>query len=273
MIARPLQENEIRIAAQKQLPAPKSSSPVSSIVHEGKPALLIRENGRYEVNRHKGIAASFTITDLPKPFQLRGPWTVRFPPGLGAPEQAELPELVSLHRHADPRIRYFSGEARYTKTFSLPNRFSFGEHRYYLDLGRVEVLAEILVNGKNLGVLWTRPYEKDITEALQKGRNEIEVRVTNLWPNRLIGDEQEPARDLYELAGTNGFEQLVGSGVEKRIGLPIQQLPPWYVNGKPAPPGSRITFTTWKHYSKDDPLLESGLLGPVFIKTYRIQLL
>jgi hypothetical protein len=273
LIARPLIENEIRLAAQKQLPAPQPSSTVSTILHDGKPALLIRENGRYTVNRHKRVAGSFAVRDLGKPFQLAGPWIVRFPPGSGAPEQTELSELISLHHHADPGIKYFSGEARYTKTFFLPEQFSFGEHRYYLDLGRVEVLAEIIVNGKNLGIIWTRPYEKDITEALQKGRNEIEVRVTSLWPNRLIGDEQEPATDLYALAGTNGFEQLVGSGVEKRIGLPIQQLPAWYVHGNTAPAGRKITFTTWKHYAKEDPLLESGLLGPVFIKAYRIQLL
>ena len=123
-----------------------------------------------------------------------------------------------------------------------------GGKRVYLDLGRVEVLAEVKVNGKDLGTLWKPPFRVDVTDAVHAGNNDLEVRVTNLWPNRLIGDEQLPPENEY---GPNGG---------------ILKMPDWYTQGKPKPPGGRITFTTWKHFDKDSPLLASGLLGPVRLR-------
>ena len=137
--------------------------------------------------------------------------------------------------------------------------------KLFLDLGRVEVMAELILNGKNLGIVWTRPYRVEITAAVKAGINSLQVRVTNLWVNRLIGDEQEPADDPFVVAGSSGFEQLAGSGVEQRIGLSIEALPSWYLEGKPKPQTLRKTFTTWKHYDASSPLLASGLLGPVMI--------
>jgi hypothetical protein len=116
----------------------------------------------------------------------------------------------------------------------------------YLDLGRVEVLAEVRVNGKDLGILWKEPYRVDVTDAVHRGANTLEIRVTGLWPNRLIGDEHLPPENQY---GTSGRG--------------ILRLPEWYVKGEPKPAGGRTTFSTWQFYTKDAPLLESGLLGPV----------
>ncbi len=122
------------------------------------------------------------------------------------------------------------------------------------------MLAEIILNGKNLGIVWARPYQIDITEAALTGANELELKVTNLWPNRLIGDEQLPDVDEYTPgAGGSGFASLSGGG--------IVVLPDWYKEGKPKPENGRIAFATWKHYTKDSPLLESGLIGSVVIKT------
>ncbi|HVG42365.1 MAG TPA: hypothetical protein VM888_12200, partial [Chitinophagaceae bacterium] len=92
------------------------------------------------------------------------------------------------------------------------------------------------------------------------GANEVEIQVTNLWPNRLIGDEHIPDSNQFSSSGAAGsFETLVGGG--------IKEVPHWYMQGKPKPDDDRITFTTWKHYSKESPLLASGLLGPVFLET------
>jgi (4-O-methyl)-D-glucuronate---lignin esterase len=120
-------------------------------------------------------------------------------------------------------------------------------------------MAEVLLNGVSLGVLWTRPYLVDVTRAVRAGSNRLEIRVTNLWPNRLIGDEQVPDEDAFRPgAGSSGFASLFGGAIEA--------LPDWYVQGKPKPRTPRVAFTTWKHYTKDSPLLESGLIGPVVLR-------
>jgi hypothetical protein len=190
---------------------------------------------------------------------LAGPWQVSFPPNLGAPAQITLPELVSLHLHADDGVRHFSGTATYHQSFTTPKNANSNRQRYLLDLGQCEVIAEVVVNGRELGTLWSRPYRIDITDALRPGQNELLVRVTNLWPNRLIGDEQLPDEAPYTPgAGGSGFASLSGGAIEA--------LPDWYKNGQPKPPGGRVTFATWKHYTKDSPLLESGLIGPVTVR-------
>jgi hypothetical protein len=111
------------------------------------------------------------------------------------------------------------------------------------------VMAEVKLNGQDLGILWKPPFEVDITEAVKPGDNALEVRVVNLWPNRLIGDEQLP-EDCQWRTGPSGFEG------------PLVEWPRWLLENKPSPTG-RLTFTTWKHWTKDSSLLESGLLGPV----------
>jgi hypothetical protein len=54
----------------------------------------------------------------------------------------------------------------------------------------VKNLAEVIINGKSLGVTWEPPFRVNVTDALKKGENNLEIKVTNLWVNRLIGDQQ-----------------------------------------------------------------------------------
>ena len=118
-------------------------------------------------------------------------WTVRFQAGLGAPAQAQMNALASLSENADAGIKYFSGTATYENTLNAPalNKSA----RYWLDLGDVKNLAEVIVNGKNVGITWKKPFRIDVTEALKQGSNNIQVKVTNTWVNRLIGDAQPGA--------------------------------------------------------------------------------
>jgi hypothetical protein len=121
-----------------------------------------------------------------------------------------------------------------------------------LDLGKVQVIAEVKVNGQDLGILWKPPFRVDITREVKPGENQLQVEVVNLWPNRLIGDEQLAEDCEWRTHGAD-------------YGDPLLKWPAWLLEGKPSPAG-RLSFATWKHWNKDSPLLESGLLGPVTIK-------
>jgi hypothetical protein len=181
---------------------------------------------------------------------VRGPWSVRFPPGLGAPPSLSLPALISWPDHADAGVRYFSGTATYTTGFRVaPAQVAPGSV-LRLDLGRVKNLAEVEVNGKPAGTLWKEPFVVDVTGLVKPGANTLTVKVTNLWPNRLIGDEQLP--DEVEWQGDT-----------------IARWPAWLYGGGTRPATERVAFTSWRFYRKDSPLLESGLLGPVKLESAR----
>jgi hypothetical protein len=219
-------------------------------VASSKNKLLIWENGNYTMQRSQGKDLSLKISAISPSNELKGPLKIVFPPDLGAPPSVTIPKLVSLHRHSNEGVKYFSGTASYFNKFTVAENEIGADNLLYLDLGQVEVLAEVIVNGKNLGVLWTRPYRVDITNAVRIGENSLEVKVTNGWPNRLIGDEQLPDEYDYAHPDSGG----------------IKVMPDWFVQGKPKPEGKRITFATWKHYDKDSPLLEAGLVGPVTLR-------
>jgi hypothetical protein len=124
-----------------------------------------------------------------------GPWNVKFQEKRGAPAEATFAELKSYTESKEFGIKYFSGIATYTNKFNI----SKIEGQAIVDLGTVRDLAEVYVNGKYCGVTWKEPYVIDITDAVAEGENTIEVRVANVWVNRIIGDEQpnNPQRITY----------------------------------------------------------------------------
>jgi len=252
VLPEPLSEERIAKLAAAGPPVPEEP-PAVELTGTDAPELLVWQEGRYSLSGAR--SSTFQVSALGKAIQLGGPWRISFPPNLGAPAEIALPRLMSLHRHSDPGVRYFSGTATYTKRFRVMSEMLSAGKRLYLDLGRVEVMAEVRLNGRSLGILWKPPFRVDITEATRAGDNELEIRVTNLWLNRLIGDEQLPEENDYGGAGAG----LMAAGA-------IRSLPEWYVQGKPKPPGGRVTFTTWKHHTKDSPLVESGLIGPVCLR-------
>jgi hypothetical protein len=128
---------------------------------------------------------------------IEGPWTVAFQPDRGAPATATFTTLTSWHEHRDPGIRYFSGSATYRRTVEAPPGWFTGGAQLWLDLGDVKNLAEVSVNGRNLPIVWTSPFRVDVSEVLRSGANELEVTVTNLWVNRIIGDQQPDATRKY----------------------------------------------------------------------------
>jgi len=126
---------------------------------------------------------------------LDGPWAVAFQPGRGAPETAVMPSLTPLNESDVPGIRYFSGLATYSHDVMLSSR-PRANRAYWLNLGEAREIAEVRVNGELAGYAWRAPYRVDIGRFLRAGRNHIEVRVGNLWVNRLIGDAQPGAERI-----------------------------------------------------------------------------
>jgi hypothetical protein len=121
---------------------------------------------------------------------LQGPWTISFQKDRGAPPSITLDKLTAWNQNSDPGVKHFSGTATYTNTVNAPAQwFQKGTHLYF-DMGSVKNLAEVIVNGKSLGIVWHEPFRVDVTGALKPGLNNVTVKVTNSWVNRLIGDEQ-----------------------------------------------------------------------------------
>ena len=145
----------------------------------------------WEPGHYKMDAVQVDIPPPPAPVTLAGSWRVSFQPNRGAPSTSVFDTLESWTTNADPGIKYFSGTATYQNIFTLP---AVGKGaKYELDLGEVKNLAEVVVNDKNLGIIWKRPFKIDISTALKTGANTVEIKVTNLWVNRLIGDAQPGA--------------------------------------------------------------------------------
>jgi hypothetical protein len=184
-------------------------------------------------------------TDFPEKKEvmvLKGPWKTEFSKSWGGPGEVVFDTLCDWTARPEDGIRYFSGTVPYSINFSLPPNVDLkGENSFYLDLGNVMNMAHVKLNGKDLGVLWTAPLEVKINKILKKEDNHLEIDVANLWVNRLIGDESKP-----------------WDGAENG------KWPDWLINGTPRTSG-RYTFTTHHYYKKDDPLLPSGLIGPVRI--------
>jgi hypothetical protein len=132
-----------------------------------------------------------------------GPWRVAFAPGLGAPASIVMPQLTSWTASADSGVKYFSGTATYTRTVRVPP--SWRGRRIMLSVGDVRDMAEVTVNGVAMPLLWKAPFEADVTGALRAGANEIEIRVTNEWTNRIIGDRAMPGQRVLSQGGPPPF--------------------------------------------------------------------
>jgi hypothetical protein len=145
---------------------------------------------------------------------IAGPWTVRFPPGWGAPESVLWNGLLSWTESDDPGIRYFSGTASYTAEFELDGPLAREGQAALLDLGSLREVAEVTLNGRDLGILWKEPFQADITGAMRPGRNVLEVKVTNLWHNRLMGDLLDPGhKSAARTNMTFKAQELVPAGL------------------------------------------------------------
>lgn len=216
--------------------------------NEGKFECLIAQAGKYTLRTQNDKDLNIEIAKIPEPVQITGPWDLHFAPDWGAPPHVQFPELKSWSVHEDPGVRYFSGKAVYHKKFRISADAIQKDRLLLLDLGEVEVMAIVKLNGKDLGICWKKPFRIDITSAARTGENALEITVVNLWPNRIIGDANLPEDCSWTERGE------------------LKEYPQWFQDGKPSPAG-RYTFSIIKVWSKDDALEKSGLLGPVVLHT------
>ncbi len=187
-----------------------TSKPVSYKIADGRttvPLHLEPWGTVFVVFRKSTTETSHTVPKVTesKVADVEGPWKVSFEPDRGAPPSATLDKLISWTDSADAGVKYFSGAGTYTKTVQASaDWFKKGSH-LWIDLGDVKNLAEVTVNGKNLGVVWHTPYRVDATSALKPGANEVSIKVINAWVNRLIGDQQ-PGATKYTFADVKPYK-------------------------------------------------------------------
>ena len=176
-----------------------------------------------------------------KPIQeLSGAWEVAFDPKWGGPEKITFDTLQDWTTRPESGIKYYSGIAIYRNSFNLAQ---VPTGKTYLDLGVVHDMARFKLNGKDLGVVWCAPWRVEITGAIKAGANPLEIEVVNRWANRLIGDKQPADANVRTV-----------------------DCPPGFEGGQPFKAG-HYTFTTHDPYKPQSPLIPSGLLGPVTLRT------
>ena len=253
-------EGKLQWSLTHPLPAPVASKPKGpSLVKQAdmKPAAQITGEtgggmvlsaappGSYELQTASGKTKKVNVPALPAAQDIAGPWKVHFAPEAGGPGDVTFDKLQDWSQRAEDGIKYYSGTAVYQKTFVAPPLAA--DTKWMLDLGRVEVMTEVKLNGKDLGILWKPPYQVDVTSALKPGENQLELKVVNLWINSQIGDENLPEDS------------------DRNKNITLKSWPEWLQQEKPSPTG-RISFTSWRLWKKGDPLVPSGLIGPVTLQ-------
>ncbi|MBA4090488.1 MAG: glycoside hydrolase [Sphingobium sp.] len=177
-----------------------TTSPVSYRTEGGETVIPLdvgAEDALFILFRKAAVASSVTIAAKAtrSVATLTSPWTVSFQSGRGAPASIAMSTLTPLESNADKGVRYFSGIATYATRFALPKGVKSGAP-LWIDLGKIGDLAEVRVNGRLAGTSWFAPYRLDIGKLVKPGNNQLEVKVANLWVNRLIGDQQPGAEKI-----------------------------------------------------------------------------
>lgn len=239
---------------------------------DGKLQLNTNRAGNYTVSLHSGKKVAVKAAAPLPPLALGGPWDISFK-GAAAPATPswgaepvvnsanksietgimiyssllQWSELHSLSESEDEATKYFSGNITYETTFNLPASYNPQNTVSTLDLGQVEIVARVAVNGQAAGTALEAPYRLDISRYLKPGKNTLRVLVTNTWANRMIGDEQFPD-DLAAVRDGGGN---------------LKEWPKWAYTGEPRPEPRRVTLSSRRFFNKGDRLPASGLVGPV----------
>ncbi len=204
---------------------PANSAPFSVDMRSGGMMLLADRGGSYvgidtAGRRHQATVADAAVVAVDKP------WKIAFAPGWGAPAEVNMSKLALWTESGDEGVRHFSGTATYSTDFAIPQALPQSQRAHVvLDLGEVRETARVTLNGKEVGVLWKRPFQIDVTSAVKPGTNALKVQVTNLWPNRIIGDQSLPESKRFTHTNITKFKAdspLMPSGLLGPVTVRIQ---------------------------------------------------
>lgn len=244
-------------------PAAENGSMPMTIEPDGSRFVIIHPGEAYNndvVSEENALACEVTDTMGGRNLSIGGRWTVSFP-GITT---MTTDTLFDWRDSEVEGIRYFSGSATYTTSFRCDKRQLKAMQASgcaWLCLGDVKNLARVKVNGKAFPLMWKAPFGCNVLSALQAGDNRLEIVVTNLWPNRMIGDEHEP--DDVEWAEPFRYDYAPGKPI---VGSFMKTVPEWLRDGKPRPSQGRKAVYSFKFFTKDSPLLPSGLTGSVTLE-------
>ena len=250
-------EGSVFVVFQKPLPSAWISS-ATNVRMELKTGPLLAATNPVHLRYHDGTEKDVTLPPANPTVEIKGPWQISFPEVRGAPLDLRNSQLFSWPASPEERIQHYAGTAVYRTEFTIPK---VGDSEVViLDLGKVDDVAQILINGKDAGIDWHPPFRGVVSSLVREGENEIEIRVANRWINRLIGDEAIPTNLSYQPTGKNKF-------TDGRL----EKIPDWlYQTDARTVETKKRSFAVWKHYEATDPLVPSGLLGPVKLEFFSI---
>jgi hypothetical protein len=185
----------------------KDGRTLLSLTFEPQDAFFIVFKGKAEVDN-----LTLAPLNLKKESVIEGRWDVTFEDKFGQKKEFIFENLHSWSEDPDLWVKHFSGTAVYRKTFDIVP----SSGKVILDLGHVKNVADIYINGTYVRTLWKAPFHADITEFVKEGSNQLEIRVTNLWVNRLIGDsssEDSPIRSYTSKKFYTPEDTLLPSGL------------------------------------------------------------
>lgn len=220
----------------------------SKSVKPASPSLVIQQDTEVLLNEDNQLQ---TLTTQDDSLAIDGAWSVSFDGFYGLNQTFDFAQLIDWKTHPEQSIRDYSGTAIYTKTIDVPESYLADNLQLHLHLGQVDVVATVTLNGNLVGTSWHAPYTLDISQYAKAGENQLEIKVANLWVNRLLADRKLP--------DTSGFTIA-------RWQDPVVKMPKWYTDNQPMPATERLTFSTQRFMQDDEPSVSSGLIGPVVIK-------
>ncbi|EWH09788.1 family 2 glycoside hydrolase [Catenovulum agarivorans DS-2] len=207
----------------------------TAIDNTGEVLIDVPQNGDYQVQLTNGQTQNVELTDLPSPLALNTPWQLTFEQNRDVATSLTLDKLVSLTELKPLALKHYSGSISYQNQFNMSADMLRNDQRWILHLGQVGVVARVTINGYNLGEIWSRPLQVDVTDYLVAGNNKLKVDVATTWVNRMVGDLKYPKQ------------------------FPDQKQPKVFE--------TEITFES--KISKDTELQASGLIGPVLLQPIR----
>ena len=244
------------------MPSKHLPTPSLSIDDDNKLQMQVYKNGSYATLVNNTEKWNVKVDDIPSPLAIESSWEIHFRAEDFYQATIATDSLFDWITHSTPQVKHYSGTAIYKTIFNIEKGFLKADQEFQLDLGEVNVIAKVILNGKVVGLSWIAPHNFNITSTLQEGRNSLEIQLTNQWTNRLIGDEKLPNQTNYQVRRKKGFgPEDVGKD---------NKMPAWFRTNQPLPEGPRKTFSAYSFQKATDELLPSGLLGPVRIAASKI---